>query len=179
MKGLIKSLKEKGIYTIARIVVFKDNLLAFAQPELAIKAPGGAIWLDKERLASVDPSRKAVWEYNIDIAEEAARLGFDEIQFDYVRFPDAVGVAFSVPNTEENRVNSVTGFLKEARRRLAPYNVFLAADLFGYISWNLNDTLIGQRLEDVAPILDYQCPMLYPSGFQFDPRLSASCRAPL
>jgi len=167
MKGLIKSLKEKGIYTIARIVVFKDNLLAFAQPELAIKAPGGAIWLDKERLAWVDPSRKAVWEYNIDIAEEAARLGFDEIQFDYVRFPDAVGVAFSVPNTEENRVNSVTGFLKEARRRLAPYNVFLAADLFGYISWNLNDTLIGQRLEDMAPILDYHCPMLYPSGFQF------------
>jgi len=167
MKGLIQSLKEKGIYTIARIVVFKDNLLAFARPELAIKAPGGAIWLDKERLAWVDPSRKAVWEYNIDIAEEAARLGFDEIQFDYVRFPDAKGVAFSVPNTEENRVNSVTGFLKEARQRLAPYNVFLAADLFGYISWNLNDTLIGQRIEDVAPILDYFCPMLYPSGFQF------------
>jgi hypothetical protein len=167
MKGLIQSLKEKGIYTIARIVVFKDNLLAFARPELAIKAPGGAIWLDKEKLAWVDPSRKAVWEYNIDIAEEAARLGFDEIQFDYVRFPDAKGVAFSVPNTEENRVNSVTGFLKEARQRLAPYNVFLAADLFGYISWNLNDTLIGQRIEDVAPILDYFCPMLYPSGFQF------------
>jgi hypothetical protein len=167
MKGLIQSLKQKGIYTIARIVVFKDNLLAFARPGLAIKAPGGAIWLDKERLAWVDPSQKAVWEYNIDIAEEAARMGFDEIQFDYVRFPDAVGVAFSVPNTEENRVNSVAGFLKEARRRLAPYNVFLAADLFGYISWNLNDTLIGQRIENVAPILDYLCPMLYPSGFQF------------
>ena len=115
MKGLIQSMKEKGIYTIARIVVFKDNLLAFARPELAIKAPDGTIWLDKERLASVDPSRKAAWEYNIDIAEEAARLGFDEIQFDYV-VSDAVGVVFSVPILEENRVNSVTGFLKEAQR---------------------------------------------------------------
>jgi hypothetical protein len=167
MGGLIKSLKEKGIYTIARIVVFKDDLLAFARPELAIKAPGGAIWLDNEGLAWVDPSRKEVWEYNIAIAEEAARLGFDEIQFDYVRFPDAAGVAFSVPNTEENRVHSVTGFLKESRRRLTPYNVFLAADLFGYISWNLNDTLIGQRIEDITPTLDYLCPMLYPSGFKF------------
>jgi hypothetical protein len=167
MKGLLKSLKEKGIYTIARIVVFKDNLLAFSKPGLAIKAPGGEIWLDKERLAWVDPTRKEVWDYNIDIAEEAARLGFDEIQFDYVRFPDAIGLTFSLPNTEENRVNSITGFLKKARERLTPYNVFLAADLFGYISWNLNDTLIGQRLEDVAPVLDYLSPMLYPSGFQF------------
>jgi hypothetical protein len=167
MKGMMKKLKEKGVYTIARIVVFKDNLLAFSKPELSIRTPGGAIWLDKEQLAWVDPSRKEVWDYNIDIAEEAARLGFDEIQFDYVRFPDAVGVAFSVPNTEENRVNAITGFLREARQRLAPYNVFLAADLFGYISWNRNDTLIGQRIEDVAPLLDYLCPMLYPSGFQF------------
>ena len=180
MKGMIQSLKEKGIYTIARIVVFKDNLLAFARPELAIKAPGGAIWLDKESLAWVDPSKKEVWEYNIDIAEEAARLGFDEIQFDYVRFPDAVGVAFSVPNTEENRVNSVTGFLKEARRRLAPYNVFLAADLFGYISWNLNDTLIGQRIEDVAPVLDYSLSDALPVGVPVrNSRLPASRCAPL
>ncbi len=164
---LMTSLKEKGIYTIARIVVFKDNLLAFAKPDFAIKTPGGEIWLDRESLAWVDPTKKEVWDYNIDIAEEAARIGFDEIQFDYVRFPDAIGLTFSVANTEENRVRAITGFLKKARERLALYNVFLAADLFGYISWNLNDTLIGQRLEDLAPVLDYLSPMLYPSGFQF------------
>ncbi len=167
MKGLVRSLKERGIYLIARIVVFKDNPLAVAKPELAIKAPGGGIWRDKEGLAWVDPSRKEVWDYNIDIAVEAAQYGFDEIQFDYVRFPDTKGLSFSVPNTEENRVHSISEFLREAKKRLMPYNVFLAADIFGYVFWNLNDTMIGQRLEDLAPLLEYMSPMLYPSGFQY------------
>jgi hypothetical protein len=70
-------------------------------------------------------------------------------------------------NTEENRVNAISDFLTEARRRLTPYNVFLAADIFGYVFWNLNDTDIGQRLEDIAPLLDYISPMLYPSGFHY------------
>lgn len=167
IKGLIKSLKERGVYTIARIVVFKDNPLAIARPDWAVKTPGGETWHDREHLAWVDPFRKEVWDYNISIAEEAAQNGFDEIQFDYVRFPDASGVVFSMPNTEENRISAITGFLKEARKRLTPYNVFLAADIFGYVCWNLNDTKIGQRLEDLVPHLDYFSPMLYPSGFKF------------
>lgn len=167
IKGLIKSLKDKGIYTIARIVVFKDNPLATTKPDLAVKTSGGGIWRDRENLAWVDPFKKEVWNYNIDIAVEAARNGFDEIQFDYVRFPDSSGVEFSMQNTEENRVNAIAGFLTEARKRLAPYNVFLTADVFGYVFWNLNDTKIGQRLEDLAPHLDYLAPMLYPSGFQY------------
>ncbi len=167
MRSLMKSLKEKGVYTIARIVVFKDDPLALARPDLAVRTQGGALWRDRENLAWVDPSRKEVWNYNIDIAIEAARYGFDEIQFDYVRFPDATGLNFSVPNTEEERIRSITGFLLEAKKRLAPYNVFLAADIFGYVSWNLNDTKIGQRLEDLASDVDYLSLMLYPSGFQF------------
>ena len=167
IKGLIKSLREKGIYTIARIVVFKDNLLANARPDLAVKTAGGRIWHDREDLAWIDPSKKEAWDYNISLAVEAAESGFDEIQFDYVRFPDAPGLRFSVPYTEENRVGAITGFLEEARRRLLPFNVFLAADLFGYVSWNTDDTKIGQKLEDVTPILDYISPMLYPSGFKF------------
>ncbi len=167
MAPLMKSLKAKGIYTIARIVVFKDNLLALARPDLAVKTPTGETWRDRENLAWVDPFRKEVWDYNINIAVEAAQYGFDEIQFDYVRFPDASGLQFSMPNTEENRVRAVSGFLTEARRRLIPYNVFLSADIFGYVCWNLNDTKIGQRLEDIVGNLDYICPMLYPSGFQY------------
>jgi hypothetical protein len=167
IKGLIKTFRDKGIYTIARIVTFKDNLLAEARPDLAIKTAGGQIWRDKERLAWVDPSKKEVWDYNLGIAVEAAQNGFDEIQFDYVRFPDTKGLAFSVENTEENRVNAISGFLTEAKKKLTPYNVFLAADLFGYVTWNLNDTFIGQKLENLVPILDYFSPMLYPSGFQF------------
>ena len=167
MANLMKSLKEKGIYTIARIVVFKDNLLALARPDWAVKTQSGEIWRDREHLSWVDPFNKEVWNYNISIAMEAAQYGFDEIQFDYVRFPDASGLRFSMDNTEENRVKAVSGFLAEARRRLVPFNVFLSADIFGYVCWNLNDTNIGQRLEDLAPHVDYLCPMLYPSGFQF------------
>ncbi len=167
MPGLMKSFKEKGIYTIARIVVFKDNPLALARPELAVRSNGGEIWKDREHLAWVDPFRREVWEYNIEIAVEAARLGFDEIQFDYVRFPDASSPHFSQPNTEENRVKAVSGFLQEAKNRLLPYNVFLAADIFGYVCWNLNDTNIGQKIESLVSPVDYLSPMLYPSGFQY------------
>ncbi len=165
--GLMASFKAKGIYTIARIVVFKDDLLATARPELAVKTPAGELWRDRERLAWVDPFRKEVWNYNIQIAEEAARLGFDEIQFDYVRFPDSHSPRFSQPSTEEGRVKAIAGFLQEAKARLAPYNVFLGADIFGYVCWNLNDTDIGQKLDPIASAVDYLCPMLYPSGFQF------------
>jgi hypothetical protein len=167
MAYLMKALKAKGIYTIARIVVFKDNLLALARPDWAVKTPTGEIWHDRENLAWVDPFNKEVWDYNIRIALEAAQYGFDEIQFDYVRFPEPSGLRFSMPNTGENRVNAVSGFLMEARRRLTSYNIFLTADIFGYVCWNLNDTKIGQRLEDLVTHLDYICPMLYPSGFQY------------
>lgn len=167
IKGLIKSMKERGIYTIARIVVFKDNLLAEARNDLAIRTTEGKLWRDRENLMWVDASKREVWEYNIALAVEAAQNGFDEIQFDYVRFPDRKGLKFAVANTEENRVNAIAGFLGEAKRRLAPYNVFLAADIFGYVPWNPDDTQIGQRLDKLVPNVDYICLMLYPSGFQF------------
>jgi hypothetical protein len=167
MPGLIKSFKEKGIYTIARIVVFKDNALATSRPEWAVKGPGGEIWKDRESLAWMDPFRKEVWEYNIQIAVEAAQQGFDEIQFDYVRFPDSSSPRFSQASTEESRVKAISGFLEQAYQRLLPYNVFVAADIFGYVCWNLNDTNIGQKLESLVTSVDYLSPMLYPSGYQF------------
>jgi hypothetical protein len=167
MNGLMSELKEKRVYTIARIVVFKDDLLASKMPDLAVKNQKGEVWRDRENLAWVDPFKKEVWDYNIQIAIEAAQYGFDEIQFDYVRFPDTPDLRFSMPNTEENRVRAISGFLTEAKKRLKPYNVFLAADIFGYVLWNLNDTLIGQKLDDLIAPLDYLSPMLYPSGFQY------------
>ncbi|EKD34700.1 MAG: hypothetical protein ACD_75C02229G0002 [uncultured bacterium] len=165
IKGLIRSLKEKGIYTIARIVVFKDDILGSARPDLAVRTTAGAIWRDRENLIWVDPSKKEVWDYNIAIAIEAAQNGFDEIQFDYVRFPDRRGLKFDIANTEENRIGKIDGFLTEARKKLLPYNVFLAADIFGYVAWNLDDTQIGQKIDRLAPAVDYISLMLYPSGF--------------
>ncbi|MBF0555500.1 MAG: putative glycoside hydrolase [Nitrospirae bacterium] len=167
LKEMVKTFRDKGIYLIARIVVFKDNPLAQARHELAVKTQGGGLWRDREKLAWVDPFRKEVWDYNIDIAIEAAQSGFDEIQFDYVRFPDSFKPKFSKPSTEEARVKAITGFLQEAKKRLAPYNVYLGADIFGYACWNLDDTQIGQKIENLAGVPDYLSPMLYPSGFQF------------
>lgn len=166
MPALLTSLRERGIYTIARIVAFKDDPLARARPEWAVRNQAGQVWTDREGLAWTDPFQREVWDYLLAVAEEAARMGFDEIQFDYLRFPDEPGLVFSKPTTEANRVAAISGFLAEATRRLAPYNVFVAADIFGYVLWNANDTDIGQRLEDLAPHLDYISPMLYPSGFQ-------------
>jgi hypothetical protein len=166
-KALLDQLHRDNIYAIARIVVFKDDPLATARADLAVKRAGGAIFRDREHLAWTDPFNAEVWDYNISIAVEAARLGFDEIQFDYVRFPDAPGLKFSHATDMNSRLGAISGFLAEARRRLTPYNVFLAADIFGYVAWNLDDTHIGQRLEELAPIVDYVSPMLYPSCFQF------------
>ncbi len=167
LKELATTLKARGIYLIARIVVFKDDLLVNVRPDWAVRAAGGAIWKDREGLAWIDPFRKEAWDYTLGVAEEAAAAGFDEIQFDYVRFPDAVGPAYSQASTESSRVEAITGFLREAQRRLVPYNVFLAVDIFGYVCWNRNDTGIGQRVEELASVVDYISPMLYPSGFQF------------
>jgi hypothetical protein len=165
--ALLNRLHAAGLYAIARIVVFKDEPLASVRQDLAVKAATGGLFRDRENLAWTDPFRREVWDYNIDIAEEAARAGFDEIQFDYLRFPDMSNVRFSQASTMQSRTTAIKGFLTEARRRLAPYNVFLAADIFGYVCWNTDDTGIGQKLEDIIPLVDYVSPMLYPSGFTF------------
>jgi hypothetical protein len=167
--GLLQSLREQHIYTIARIVTFKDNVLAQHRPDLAIiDTRTGKPWLDNEKLAWVDPFREEVWDYAIAIAKEAAAKGFDEIQFDYVRFPTDGKLAAAVyaqPNTSATRLPAIAGFLAKARRELGPTGVFLAADIFGYTAFNANDTDIGQRVEELAPHLDYICPMVYPSGY--------------
>ena len=165
MAALLQNLHQEGLYLIARIVVFKDDPLASAHPEWSVRDAQGDPWRDREKLQWVDPFRREVWKHNLDVAEEAARLGFDEIQFDYVRFPDAAGLVFSELNTRANRTAAIAGFLTAARARLAPYNVFVAADIFGYVCWNLDDTAIGQQLETLGAPLDYISPMLYPSGF--------------
>ena len=168
LPALVRELHADGAYLIARIVVFKDNPLASAHPDLAIRRPGGGLYKDREGLAWTDPFQPDVRAYNIDLAVEAARAGFDEIQFDYLRFPDASArLVLAQPSNQASRVAAIAGFLAEARRRLAPYNVFVAADIFGYVCWNTDDTGIGQRLEEIAPHVDYLSPMLYPSGYQY------------
>ncbi|WP_294892536.1 MULTISPECIES: putative glycoside hydrolase [unclassified Sulfuricurvum] len=165
LKKFVAGLKKEGIYTIARIVVFKDSPFVEAHPHLGVRRSDGTLFKDKEQLYWVDASRKEYWDYPIAIAKESAEAGFDEIQFDYIRFPDAKGVRFSVENTQAERVKAISGFLEAARSKLIAHNVFISADIFGYVSWHNADIEIGQRVDAIAPYVDYMCPMLYPSGF--------------
>ena len=161
--------KAQGIYTIARIVSFKDNVRATARPDLAvIDTRTGKPWIDRENLAWVDPFREENWDYLIAVAKEAIAKGFDEIQFDYVRFPTdgkLSAARYSQPNNAQTRLPTIAAFLAKARRELGPTGAFLGADIFGYTAFNTNDTDIGQRIEEMSVSLDYICPMVYPSGY--------------
>jgi hypothetical protein len=153
---------------IARIVTFKDAVLGTARPDLAVHMANGALFHDREGLTWTDPYQAEVRSYNMAIAVEAAKAGFDEVQFDYVRFPDASAtLKFIGPADEKGRVNAINEFLSQTHTALAPYNVFDSVDIFGYVGWNLNDTGIGQQLETIVNVVDYVNPMLYPSGFKF------------
>src|SRR5262249_12283741 len=161
---LMADLKARGIYTIARIVTFKDNILANARPDLAITdTRTGKPWIDNEKLAWVDPFQEEVWAYNIALGQEAIRRGFDEVQFDYVRFPTdgkLSATRYAKTNSRETRLPTIAAFLAKARTELGASGAFVAADLFGYTAFNENDTDIGQRIEELAPHLDFICPMV-------------------
>ena len=172
---MIRQLRLRGLYLIARIVVFKDDRLAEAHPEWAVRDRDGAVWRDREKQRWIDPGVEAAWANTLDVAEEAARLGFDEIQFDYLRFPDANGLQFHEANTQAHRVAAITGFLARAQERLRAYNIYLAADIFGYVCWNADDTAIGQQINTLGAVVDYISPMLYPSGFTWG---LPGCRKP-
>jgi hypothetical protein len=168
LAAFVRRMHAQGVYLIARIVVFKDDPFAAARPDLAVKRADGRLFRDREDLAWTDPFQAGVRAYNIGLAVEAARAGFDEIQFDYLRFPDSSArLRLAEPSNMKTRTAAIAGFLADARRQLAPYNVYLAADIFGYVCWNRDDTGIGQQLDAIAPNVDYLSPMLYPSGFQF------------
>ncbi len=170
LKEILQFCREKGIYTIARMVVFKDNPLAFGRPDLAVRKKDGTIWLDRENLGWGNPFRKEVWDYNIALAKEVASLGFDEINLDYIRFPsdgDLGSIAWEETNTLETRTEALRSFMKAISEALAPFPVFLSADVFGLTPWveGGGDMGIGQRIEDISPYVDYLCPMVYPSTF--------------
>jgi len=166
LSDLVNSAHAQNIYIIARIVTFKDDPLATSKPEDAIHLADGSLFHDREGLHWTDEFRPEVRAYNIAIAVEAAKAGFDEVQFDYVRFPDSTAkLIVSGPTDEQHRVEAISSFLGEAHAALVPYNVFLSADIFGYTFWNTNDTGIGQQLNHLVDKVDYICPMLYPSGF--------------
>lgn len=164
---LLASLKERYIYPIARIVVFKDPYLARKRTDLAVKSRLGGLWRDNHGLYWVDPYNKDVWEYNIGIAKEAAGLGFREIQFDYVRFTSDGEIRNCIYPYADSRKKAevIRDFLKFAYQELKPLGVRVSADIFGLACSADDDLGIGQKIEKVAEGVDIICPMVYPSHY--------------
>lgn len=169
IQDLLQLCQNRGIYTIARMVVFADPQLAAGRPELAVRTKGGEFWADRKGLYWVDPFLEETWDYNIAIAKEVAEMGFDEVQVDYIRFPsdgDIRNTRYSQPSTPEGRTQAIGDFCARFQEALRPLGVFTSADVFGLTVWvEEGDMGIGQRVEDVAPYVDYLCPMVYPSTF--------------
>ncbi len=164
---LIKKLHDKGIYVIGRISVFQDPILALAHPEWAIKSSStGAIWKDRKGLSWMDPSSREVWAYDLAIAKDALSRGFDEINFDYIRFPsdgNLNDMRYPFWN-EKTAMRDVIGtFFRYLRNNLK--GVKISADLFGLVTVDETDLGIGQSLETAFPYFDYIAPMVYPSHY--------------
>lgn len=166
--ALLSTLKQHSIYPIARIVVFKDSVLARKLPELSFLHQDGTVWKNGRGESFVNPYRKDVWEYNIAVAKEAAKLGFKEIQFDYVRFPEGFekkAATLTFDKTEESRVDAVTGFVKYAREQLEPLGVRVSVDIFGYAASVPAAEGIGQDFVKISNDVHVISPMVYPSHY--------------
>jgi len=165
IEKFISYYKDKNVYLIARMSLFKDNLLPNKRTNLAVRVGRGKVYINKEGMSWSDPYSQDVQNYNIELAKEVANVGFDEINFDYIRFPARKGLVFSKQNNHKNRQYAIEIFLKKVRTALNVHNVFLSVDTFGHICWNYKETQIGQNMKTMAKYVDYISPMLYPSGF--------------
>ncbi|HZD21929.1 MAG TPA: putative glycoside hydrolase [Acidimicrobiia bacterium] len=156
-----------GLYVIARIVVFNDPLVAQSRSDLAVWDSATDAPYEANGQFFLDPTDRAARQYGIDLGVEACELGVDEIQFDYVRFPDdrRESATFDGGVSPEVRKSAISGFLNEAVNMLRPKGCAVAADIFGYLTTATNDGGIGQRWEEVAGIVDVISPMLYPSHY--------------
>lgn len=172
LSEISKKLHDAGFTVTARIVVFKDDHLVIARPDLAIKLPGGAIYRDLKYGRWADPYSDEVRLYNELIAEIAAISGVDEVQFDYIRFP-AEGAArhayYSFAKKGVSRVEMINEFLKGVRERVDKYRTSIAVDIFGVTAWQSKNDIenLGQDLKKMAKYIDVISPMFYPSHFHY------------
>nr|WP_232796307.1 putative glycoside hydrolase [Staphylococcus canis] len=173
-KTVLKEMEKNNIYPIARIVTFKDTALAQDHPEWSFKE-NGKVWQNDGGDSFVNPYLKEVWDYNVNVAKEAAKLGFKDIQFDYVRFPEgfenkASSLEYdkgpfkdSDKTDTEQRVESITNFVNYAHQELKPYGVEVSADVFGYTALVKEASGIGQSFPQISKHVDAISAMIYPS----------------
>ncbi len=168
VEGVVAALRQRGIYAIARLVTFKDSGLAWARPDLAVlDAATGDPWLDYGDGSWLNPFSAEARESTIALAEELAGLGFDEVQFDYVRFPsdgDLERIDYGRDAPNQLKIETIAGFLGDGRDALTPLGVTTSADVFGFTLLQ-DDIGIGQNLAALASAVDVLSPMTYPSHY--------------
>lgn len=166
MKAFLTSLREKGIYTIARMTVFQDPHYSSLYPAQAVQSVSrpGEPWEDHKGLNFVDVSSRPFWDYIVTLSKETYAIGFDEINFDYIRYPSD-GPMKDAVYQNDNRAEAVERFWKYLHEQLEPTGVVMSADLFGLVSSNTSDLGIGQQLERALPYFDFIMPMVYPSHY--------------
>jgi hypothetical protein len=167
-QAAVNTLRTNRIYPIARIVVFKDTSLSRKHPEWSFRNPDGSVWRNGRGESFVNPYVKEVWDYNIEVAKEAARLGFQEIQFDYVRFPEGFekrANTLKYVTDSRTRTQAVTEFVEYAKAQLSPLGVEVSVDIFGYAAAVPAAEGIGQDFNLISSNVDVICPMVYPSHY--------------
>ncbi|MEK7208991.1 MAG: putative glycoside hydrolase [Patescibacteria group bacterium] len=170
IKKFIGDLHARGIYVIGRISVFQDVFLTGARPELAVlRLSDGAVWRDRKGIAWLEPGATEVWDYIIRLARASYAVGFDELNFDYIRFPsdgDMKNISYRFfDSTKETRVLILKKFFAYLHQELGALGAPLSIDLFGLTTTAFDDLGIGQMLVEAAPYFDYLAPMVYPSHF--------------
>lgn len=167
INAVMKILRENNIYSIARIVTFKDRRAGDKYANLAVKNTSGGIWRDRNGMSWLNPYNRDSWDYIVSIAEEAASKGFDEIQFDYVRFPTDgnMKIIDYGANARKPKAEAIAEFLSYGRERLSKKGVVVSADVFGLVTTATDDMRIGQHLESIARSVDVISPMVYPSHY--------------
>jgi hypothetical protein len=168
LRALLDTLKAHQILAIARIVVFKDSVTARVNPQWTIRTSSGGAWRDKQGLTWVNPYHRELWDYNVRIAEEVVKLGFREIQFDYIRFPEPYKSlppqVFPGANGAD-KATALAEFLGYARARISKLGVRTTADVFGLVTSLAHPLEIGQQWETLSPRADVMLPMVYPSHY--------------
>lgn len=168
LREMIEMFHRSNVYVIGRIAVFQDPYMVRTNPEVAVKkASDGSVWRDRKGLTWVDSGNREHWEYIVRLAKDAYAQGFDEIQFDYIRFPsDGNMNDISYPSSE-GKIKSeiIKDFFAYISKELRPLGIPISADLFGMTTTNTDDLGIGQILEDAFPYFDYISPMVYPSHY--------------
>lgn len=169
MDELVVRLKEENIYLIGRVVTFRDPMMSELRPDMALKYADGTLFQDKDGHGWLDPYNQEVWEYIVGIGKEIANLGFDEIQFDYVRFSTDSGiqqVVFEHNVDNLSKIEIITEFVKYVYSELKPLGIFVSADVYGaIITSEVDAKIVGQSYIELAKNLDYICPMIYPSHY--------------